>query len=66
LLRICFPHEQKNLSPRSVPAFQGIAGFTDGNTPSRKLEELGGADMMRDSTTHTTPEHDSHSARKND
>jgi hypothetical protein len=35
------------LSPKSVLAFQGLAGFTDGNTPFRKLEELGGADMMR-------------------
>jgi hypothetical protein len=35
------------LSPRSVLAFQGIAGLTFGNTPFRKLEELGGADMMR-------------------
>ena len=35
------------LSPKSVLALQGITGFTLGNTPFRKLEELGGADMMR-------------------
>ena len=35
------------LSPKSVLALQGIAGLTFGNTPFRKLEELGGADMMR-------------------
>jgi hypothetical protein len=35
------------LSSKSVLALQGIAGFTFGNTPFRKLEELGGADMMR-------------------
>lgn len=35
------------ISPVSVFAVQGLAGFTDGNTPFRKLEELGGADMMR-------------------
>jgi hypothetical protein len=35
------------LSARSVLALQGLGGFTGGNTPFRKLEELGGADMMR-------------------
>jgi outer membrane protein assembly factor BamA len=35
------------LSPKSVLALQAIAGLTFGNTPFRKLEELGGADMMR-------------------
>ena len=35
------------LSPKSVLALQGIAGLTFGNTPFRKLEVLGGADMMR-------------------
>jgi hypothetical protein len=35
------------LDPMSVLALQGIAGLTFGNTPFRKLEELGGADMMR-------------------
>lgn len=35
------------LSEGSVFAMQGIAGLTAGNTPFRKLEELGGADMMR-------------------
>jgi len=35
------------LSERSVLALQGIAGLTAGNTPFRKLEELGGSDMMR-------------------
>jgi len=35
------------LSKRSVLALQGLGGFTGGNTPFRKLEELGGADMMR-------------------
>jgi outer membrane protein assembly factor BamA len=35
------------LSPKSVLALQGLAGLTFGNTPFRKLEELGGADMMR-------------------
>jgi hypothetical protein len=35
------------LSEKSVFAIQGIAGLTSGNTPFRKLEELGGADMMR-------------------
>lgn len=35
------------LSPKSVLALQGITGLTLGNTPFRKLEELGGADMMR-------------------
>ncbi|MBN9380924.1 MAG: BamA/TamA family outer membrane protein [Chitinophagaceae bacterium] len=36
-----------HLSEKSVLALQGIAGLTSGNTPFRKLEELGGADMMR-------------------
>jgi hypothetical protein len=36
-----------SLSPKSVLALQGILGLTQGNTPFRKLEELGGADMMR-------------------
>jgi len=36
-----------HLSARSVMALQGIAGLTAGNTPFRKLEELGGSDMMR-------------------
>lgn len=31
----------------SVLAIQGLAGLTSGNTPFRKLEELGGTDMMR-------------------
>jgi hypothetical protein len=35
------------LSPKSVLAVQGLAGLTFGNTPFRKLEELGGTDMMR-------------------
>jgi outer membrane protein assembly factor BamA len=35
------------LSEKSVLAFQGIAGLSNGNTPFRKLEELGGSDMMR-------------------
>ena len=35
------------LDQKSVLALQGIAGLTFGNTPFRKLEELGGADMMR-------------------
>jgi outer membrane protein assembly factor BamA len=35
------------LSEKEVFAMQGIAGLTAGNTPFRKLEELGGADMMR-------------------
>lgn len=35
------------LSKKSVLALQGLGGFTGGNTPFRKLEELGGADMMR-------------------
>ena len=35
------------LSPRSVLAVQGLGGLTFGNTPFRKLEELGGTDMMR-------------------
>ena len=35
------------LDPKSVLALQGLAGLTFGNTPFRKLEELGGADMMR-------------------
>jgi len=35
------------LSPKSVIAVQGLGGLTFGNTPFRKLEELGGADMMR-------------------
>jgi len=35
------------LSAKDVLAFQGLGGFTFGNTPFRKLEELGGADMMR-------------------
>lgn len=36
-----------HLSDRSVLALQGIAGLTSGNTPFRKLEELGGSDIMR-------------------
>lgn len=36
-----------HLSGRSVLALQGIAGLTSGSTPFRKLEELGGSDMMR-------------------
>jgi hypothetical protein len=35
------------LSEKSVFAVQGLAGLTFGNTPFRKLEELGGTDMMR-------------------
>ena len=35
------------LDPKSVLGLQGIGGLTFGNTPFRKLEELGGADMMR-------------------
>ena len=35
------------LSSREVLAFQGLGGLNFGNTPFRKLEELGGADMMR-------------------
>ncbi|HET6256772.1 MAG TPA: BamA/TamA family outer membrane protein [Puia sp.] len=35
------------LSSKEVLGLQGIAGLTFGNTPFRKLEELGGADMMR-------------------
>ncbi len=35
------------LSPKSVFAIQGLGGLTFGNTPFRKLEELGGTDMMR-------------------
>jgi hypothetical protein len=35
------------LSAKEVLAFQGLGGLTFGNTPFRKLEELGGADMMR-------------------
>jgi len=41
-LRKFFP-----LDKRSVLGVQGIAGLTWGNTPFRKLEELGGSDMMR-------------------
>jgi hypothetical protein len=36
-----------HLSPKSVLAIQGLGGLTFGNTPFRKLEELGGTDMMR-------------------
>jgi len=36
-----------HLTGKEVLAFQGLGGFTFGNTPFRKLEELGGADMMR-------------------
>src|SRR5579859_3466806 len=36
-----------HLSDKEVLALQGLGGFTFGNTPFRKLEELGGADMMR-------------------
>jgi hypothetical protein len=36
-----------HLSDKEVIAFQGLGGFTFGETPFRKLEELGGADMMR-------------------
>jgi hypothetical protein len=35
------------LSPKSVLAFQGIAGLTGGSTPFRYLEKLGGSDIMR-------------------
>lgn len=35
------------IDKNSVFALQGLGGFTGGNTPFRKLEELGGADMMR-------------------
>lgn len=35
------------LSSKSVIAVQGLGGLTFGNTPFRKLEELGGTDMMR-------------------
>ena len=35
------------LSPKSVIAVQGLGGLTFGNTPFRKLEELGGTDIMR-------------------
>jgi len=35
------------LSSTSVLAVQGLGGLTFGNTPFRKLEELGGTDMMR-------------------
>jgi outer membrane protein assembly factor BamA len=36
-----------HLSDKEVFALQGLGGFTFGETPFRKLEELGGADMMR-------------------
>ena len=36
-----------HLSANDVLAFQGLGGLTFGKTPFRKLEELGGADMMR-------------------
>jgi hypothetical protein len=36
-----------SLTDKSVLALQGIAGLTNGSTPFRKLEELGGSDMMR-------------------
>ena len=36
-----------HLSDKEVLAFQGLGGLTFGETPFRKLEELGGADMMR-------------------
>jgi hypothetical protein len=35
------------LTGKDVLAIQGLGGFTFGETPFRKLEELGGADMMR-------------------
>jgi hypothetical protein len=35
------------LSDKEVLAVQGLGGLTFGETPFRKLEELGGADMMR-------------------
>jgi len=35
------------LAPASVLALQAIAGFANGTIPFRKLEELGGPDMMR-------------------
>jgi len=36
-----------HLSDKEVFALQGLGGFTFGEAPFRKLEELGGADMMR-------------------
>ena len=36
-----------HLSDKEVLALQGLAGLNFGETPFRKLEELGGADMMR-------------------
>jgi outer membrane protein assembly factor BamA len=36
-----------SLTPSTVLALQGIAGLGAGNVPFRKLEELGGPDMMR-------------------
>lgn len=35
------------LSAKEVLGVQGLGGLTFGNTPFRKLEELGGTDMMR-------------------
>jgi len=35
------------LAPSCILALQGIGGFASGTTPFRKLEELGGPDMMR-------------------
>lgn len=35
------------ITDKSVLALQGLAGLTNGSTPFRKLEELGGSDMMR-------------------
>jgi surface antigen Omp85-like protein len=35
------------VTDKSVLALQGLAGLTNGSTPFRKLEELGGSDMMR-------------------
>jgi len=35
------------LMPTSVLALQGLGGFAEGDVPFRKLEELGGPDMMR-------------------
>src|SRR5258708_9952585 len=36
-----------HLTDKDVLALQGLGGFTFGETPFRKLEELGGADIMR-------------------
>lgn len=35
------------VAKNSVLAFQGLGGFASGEVPFRKLEELGGSDMMR-------------------